>query len=122
MTVAFVVGTAAGVGALTVRVAWGQARRHALAARLTNHVLVGRGSSPGRAQRRTSWSEAPAWLAVQLDELEVPVRIDVAWRWWRALAVGALTAGGLVGGVVVALIGAALVVGAPMAVAAVLRG
>ncbi len=116
---AVAVGVGVVVGAGAMRAAWRRAQRHATTARLVNHLAHGR-TGP-RRRLRAYVSEPPRWLVAQLDELESPLRVDVAWRWWRALLVASFTVGAIADGVVVALLGAAVVAALPIGAAAVVR-
>lgn len=105
---------------VVLRYTWRGAQRSAARARVVDSLSQGGRPKP-RVQLRARWQQPPLWLATQVDELEAPFRADAAWRWWRGLLVTALLIGLFVGGVVLAVLGAALVAGAPIAAATLLR-
>jgi tight adherence protein B len=70
---------------------------------------------------RTIWTEPPSWLVRDIEELEVPVRAQDAWRWFRAAVVSGAVVGQLLAGPVLAVIVVAIIGSAPFGVAALWR-
>jgi len=119
---AIVVGVVFVVGALATRALARSARRGQTRRAVVAHLSAdGRPRIGPRPSAVNHWRRPPAWLVVQIDELQLPVRVDELWRWWRVAGIAAALAGLLVAGPVSAVLVLGAVAALPIIAASVLR-
>ncbi|MEY2469139.1 MAG: tight adherence protein [Actinomycetota bacterium] len=122
MIVGVATGVAFVVGAFATRAIARRARQ-----RHTSRVVIAN-LSGNAAQRVTLrrhpvdlWRSPPKWLVIQIEELQLPVRADEVWRWWRRAGLAAALAGLLLAGPVLAAIALGAVAALPVVAASVMH-